>query len=160
MMTVFSVEIGEYSDHMLLGLFSTRELAERVMEHLRAQEDDDSFRIVEWTLDPFLEELAAGYRAWQVMIAKDGKLLSVRPAPEYMNLHNRFAVWPASPSNDVPRLERTYVKEYAQRMVVERMFAEVWAREQDNAIQIVNDQRAAYLASGQWKRELEPKDTE
>lgn len=56
------IEKGEYSDYQVLGIFSTKENADRICAMLReAKNYGDEPEVVERELDPFVDELNAGY---------------------------------------------------------------------------------------------------
>ena len=73
--TIWVIERGSYSDYRVLGVFSTKANAERVLAMI--EPDDDPPSITEWPLDPAVTELGCGAipngtGSWRVMVRWNG----------------------------------------------------------------------------------------
>ena len=128
MKSIWLIEEGEYSDYHIVGVFSSKENAER-MQSILAQGHDES-RIVEWTLDPGIAEIAQGLRVWSVMILEDGTVTDAK-------LRGGIDVYP-------PEIRKPMNREPFLHVMR-------WARDQEHAIKIVNEHRTRIIALGEWK---------
>jgi hypothetical protein len=133
--TVFAVECGEYSDYHVLGVYSTREKAQAMLNAIFRPNGDGTYKvgygddqptIVEWDLDPGVEELQQGYVRFEVEMKRDGEVRHVREQIDGCGVTPRF-----------------YSHPWALR-------ADVWAKNNNHAVKIVNERRAQMIANGEW----------
>lgn len=136
MTTIWVVEQGYYSDYRVVGVFSSREHAERARQIAMAYRYADEASIAEWPLDPGIAEMNAGYRRFEVSMQRDGSTTACaeyEPDSTRVQLINAIELW----GSDSP-LGRRY------------LHAVVWATDADHAVNIANEKRGQMIASGEW----------
>ena len=124
MTTVYLVSSGSYSDWCLLGIYSTRELAEK-----RAALLPDANDIEERELDQDSELIERGFAAWDVTFYRDGRVCPHQE--ESFDRAREARVW------DFRTVDWHSEWEF--------IFA-VFARDEAHALKIAQDKRAEYLA--------------
>lgn len=138
MTTVWAIEEGEYSDYHVVGVFTSKENAEKVLEKLKDKYTYPT--LVEWPLDPAVAELNQGLSQYLVWMLKDGSVESVKQQEfSAYNLAGEIRVW-----------ERSKVP-FFKGEKPDILTATVWATDDKHAIKIVNEKRIQMLASEQWK---------
>jgi len=71
--TIFVIESGEYSDYRVVGIYSTRENAQKALAIMLTEEySPDDAEISEWPLD----QINQGLSPWQVRMRIDGNFAS------------------------------------------------------------------------------------
>lgn len=131
--TVWVVEDGEYSDYHVVGVFTSRENAERIKQLCGGE-------VSEWPIDPAIEELNAGLWPYSVCMAIDGTTERVTRVDtmSYYSLNDGVRLW-----------KRTQAPAYRGTPgVQDAIFGTVWAESEQHAVKIVNEKRTAYLATG------------
>lgn len=139
--TVWTIESGEYSDYRVDGVYSSREHAEAVVAKLRATGPDwrgDDYRLVERELDPGVEALRKGYKRFYVWMLFDGTVESIREDDGW-EVATSFEVW-----------RRSTAPVNRGKNVPDCLNATLFARDEQHAIKIVNEQRAQMIATGKW----------
>jgi len=135
MKTIFVIEQGCYSDYHVVGVYSTRENAEKVLARISKKWDEPV--IAEWALDPGIVELNAGLRQYAVAMRKDGTVEACsRSSDDFV---------PESHTCE-PRLAMPYG---AHEL---RLYHTVWAKDDKHAVKIVNELRMQLLATDQWRQ--------
>lgn len=141
-MKVYAIENGEYSDYHIVGVFSTRENAEYACQHLR-----DGGQVVEWELDPHIDDLHAGYVPFLVQMLKDGTVeRTEQKERESFTFSNEDifgvkGIW-----------RRTEAPAYrGDPNVQDCLLLHIWAKDLQHAIKICNEKRAQLIANGDWK---------
>ncbi len=114
---------GSYSDYSVVGIFSTKEKAQRALDSLPIygkNNDVDEYELDE--LDTLVNKFARGYKIYWVVMKSDGTLTSCRVDDEIYTFinHNKEEIW-----------------------------GQVLAKNDKQAIKIVNDKRAQLIASGE-----------
>lgn len=133
MTKIWALEDGEYSDYHVIGVFSSRENAEIVQKVTRGT-------IAEWPLDPAVKEINQGLTTWRVLMLRNGDVESAKSiGPMFWAIGGRHYVW-----------ERTKAPAYLGSVIPDVLWAEVWARDQQHAIKIVNEKRAQMIAMDEW----------
>lgn len=131
MTTVYVVTQGSYSDYHIVGIYSTREVAEA------AAGAETSYRgkpqIEEFDLDPFAEQLHQGLRRFKVAMDREGKSVVARITVS----PNDEALDDLDTDGEVDRVDGVL------RLLV-------WARDDQHAAKIVNEKRAQIVAANQW----------
>lgn len=136
--SVWIIEDGEYSDYRVVGIYSTRENAERVAAKMNEGRSRDLATVAERRLDPGIEALNEGLMSFRVLMLRDGTVESVEPRGEawsWGDLEDEAYVWSRS-------------KTPSGRPDV--LYATVWAKGEKHAVKIVNEKRAQVIASGEW----------
>jgi hypothetical protein len=138
MSTIWAIEEGEYSDYHVVGVFTSKENAEKVLEKLKGEYNYPS--LVEWPLDPAVAELNQGLSQYLVWMLKDGSVERVeqREFSSY-DLAGEVIVW--------KRSKAPYFKGEKPDVLT----ATVWAADDKHSIKIVNEKRIQMLALEQWK---------
>jgi hypothetical protein len=144
--TVWVIERGEYSDYRVMGVFSSKENAERVAEAINAADSYSTATIAEWQLDPVVGELAKGFKPYYVRMHKDGQVESVRPS----------SMWTYEMGGRVNEWEREEAPAYKGAGLPNLLCVDTWARDEKHAVKIANEHRIQWLALGKWKGNLPP----
>lgn len=126
MATVWVVEEGSYSDYRVVGVFSTKENAEKVASLIGGS-------VGEWPLDPHMDEINQGRFPFRVMMEKSGDIVMVEQES-----------WYSFPINTEIRLEMGY------KNIPRRIAGIVFATDETHAIKIINEHRARFIAEGRW----------
>jgi len=125
---VYIVTRGEYSDYRILAAYSTRELADAVVEWL----GPSNAEVEEYDLDKNAEPLAHGYAAFRVTMDWSGNSEPVeRVHYRWEALSGEVSVW-------------------SGRSGKGGVYGVVFARDEQHAVKIVNEKRAQMIA--QWQR--------
>lgn len=139
-MDVWVVEQGEYSDYRVVGVFSSKENAQRVADFLNASEYGDDCTVAEWTLDPAIAELNKNRKQFTFQMQKDGTVDSCEPQPPLASaLESCVRMW-----------RRSTAPAYVGKGVADVLTGTVWAKDEKHAIKIANEHRAEFIASGEW----------
>lgn len=144
--TVWVVERGSYSDYHVVGVFSSRENADRIADALNQPDEDgikpsDEATVVEWPLDPAIGEMNAGLSQWLVWMLRDGTTEKCEPIElSSCDLVGRVAIW-----------QRSKAPYYQRRGgAPDCLDATVWAKDAEHAVKIANEHRTRLIASGEW----------
>jgi hypothetical protein len=133
MKTVWVIEDGEYSDYHVVGVFTSKENAERIRQLAGGT-------VAEWDMDPAIEELNAGLWPYSVRMAIDGTTERVerQDGLSSYDIGRTVSLW-----------ERTKAPAYRDKPgTQDALMGIVWAESDQHAVKIVNEKRTAYLATG------------
>lgn len=119
--TMYLVTAGSYSDYRVMGVYDSKENAER------AREVFDADDIEEYVLNE-VPETPPGLLPWRVVMAKDGSVLMCRRE-----------VPPVTPDKEL--------RDYGGR---EAMTGTVYAKDEKHAVKIINEMRIQALALNRW----------
>lgn len=149
MSTIWVVEQGEYSDYRVIGVFSSKEHAQLIVDAIKASAENaysSDATIAEWPLDPVVSELRQGLRLFLVDMRKDGALercerwtISGYELTGYVRMWRRTKA-PAFVGNQADNPD-----------ILQAM---VWAKDEEHAVKITNEHRAQFIASGEWDHDL------
>jgi hypothetical protein len=133
--SVWVIEQGAYSDYRVVGVFTTKESADKMAALINEGESYDLAEVDEWPLDPGAEDLNQGRRTFSVQMLKDGTVEKAEPCgPSPLNL----AGW-------VTQYTRSHWNPHSGVNAV------VWAADEKHAVKIVNEHRVRIIAQGEWK---------
>ena len=132
---VYLVSDGHYSDYHQLGIYTTRELADQARVFFNADND-----VEEWELD-VIPKHPHGLLAWTVYMDRNGNLPS-----------GNVYVGNGVRRDSVDGFEPTWIPCSKNGTVV---CFRVWAKDEDHAVKIANEQRIGLLASGEWTSDWE-----
>lgn len=139
MKKIYAVNAGSYSDYRVIALFSTESLAR---EFMAAVPDGDYNEIEEYELNPNTADLIRrGYSIWDVHMLRDGDTERVtRNTPDLYDVRNiGHRIW-----------RRTQAPAYKGKGIPDILTSTVWAKNETQAVKIVNEHRAQMIASGEW----------
>lgn len=144
MKTIWVVEQGEYSDYRVVGIFTTKCNAQKVMDALNNGTDEGDYgraTIDEWGLDPSVAELNQGMSIFVVRMRKDGFTEeSYAQELSFFTLGRVGArIW---------RRSQIQLAGYAGMPDVLEAF--VWATDEKHAVKIANEKRIEFIAMGKW----------
>lgn len=146
---IYIVTSGCYSDYSIRAVFSSREKAQAMIDDWKARKAywvTDEPSIEEWVLDEQAcpEE---GRRRINVVLAENGDTIRVsdklpdgEPIGNIVRWH-----WFRSPD---PKMH-PWIKEERRGILFE---GTIWARDEDHAVKIARDVRAASIAAGELDR--------
>ena len=140
MKSVWVIEQGSYSDYHVVGVFSSRENAEAIMEKAGGSLYDAE--IDQWELDPGVEALHKGLNKYSVWMLRNGDLESEIKRDE--------DPWRDSWADDLRIWRRTQAPMYQGKGIPDVLQASVWAKDEKHAVKIVNERRTQAIASGEW----------
>lgn len=137
--SVWVIERGEYSDYCVVGVFSTKENAQKVLDTL-PQGEYDHVGMAEWPLDPFIDNLRAGLKPFTIWMLQNGDVekveeyatdeeenpLQAHPFRQYLNCYDKIVTCKAS------------------------IYGTIFAKDSQHAIKIANEFRTRILAEGRW----------
>jgi len=133
-MTVWALEDGDYSDYHVIGVFSSEANAK-----LAAIQFGGS--VVEWPLDPAVDEINAGLSTFIVWMHRDG----------YVERCETWQPSPYHPNGEMMLWRRSQAPAYrGTPKAIDIINATVWARDENHAVKIVNEHRSQLIASGEW----------
>ena len=132
MTTIWALEQGEYSDYRIIGVFSTEENARRIKNLTDSKWD--IAEIVEWEIDPFIDNLNAGKMVYSVAMRRDGLVENVK------------CEWHEYECSDGVLYLETI--DGANARVLHTF---MWATDEQHAIKIANERRIKKIASGEWQ---------
>lgn len=138
MKTIWVIEAGYYSDYRVVGVFSSKKNAELVLKNLKGDYEEPS--ISEWSLDPAVSELNAGYRLWSGTMLRDG---TVERCEE-----QELSSYDVSASLELWR--RSSAPFCKGKSVQDCLHGTVFAKDQKHAIKIFNEHRTQLIAAGKW----------
>lgn len=137
--TVWVVERGSYSDYHVVGVFSTREHAQRIADLVNTYYDEAT--VAEWPMDPAISDLMAGRRQYRVLMLRDGAVegdvLACEIDPHVLGESVR--IWP-----------RSSAPAYIGKGVPDCLDATVWATDATHAVKIANEHRVRFIEAGEW----------
>lgn len=125
MATVYIVTDGEYSDYGIVGVFSTRELADTCAKNLIKSKWSNA-KVETWNLDPHVDELRQGLAPWTVTMDRDGNSDAIIDAGSLDSKEDERHDWSG---------KYTFY---------------VWAEDEQHAVKIANERRAQIVAAGNW----------
>lgn len=135
---VWAIEQGEYSDYRVIGVFSSRKNAERILDKI-GKGGYGPPEIVEWTLDPGINEMNTGLEPYNIRIDYSGQVERCEPGTwnSYDMLTNLWS-W-----------KRTTAPAFMGQNINDAIDGVVFAKDKEHAIKIANDRRVALIASGE-----------
>lgn len=142
MKTVWVVEQGEYSDYRVVGVFTSKENAEKVRA-MFSEDDTTEYgkaTVAEWNLDPSIEQLNAGLRQFELWIDREGNAYHPPELVEPFDVDLR---------DDFKAID-TWNKDTQKFDAPRHLRCEVWAKDEEHAIKIANERRTQLIATGQW----------
>ena len=142
MKSIWVIEKGSYSDYRVVGVYSTKEGAERVCERINGEESYEPAVVSEWPLDPGVEAINQGLSPFIVHMLRDGTTKNV-----WMDESDfEYAL------NDQPTIwRRSEAPAYQGKNIPDCLMARVFAKDSQHAVKIANERRTRMIASGEWK---------
>jgi hypothetical protein len=131
--SVWVVDRGEFH-HDIVGVFSSKENAELIAKRLECY-----VKVLEWPLNPAVEELKSGKKLYDVSVAMDGTLIEINEHADKADLLNCFFI-------------DTILHPVTFNKIGSKLLGEVWATDEKHAIKIVNEKRLQLIAEGRWKK--------
>ncbi len=121
--SIFIATEGEYSDYHIIGVFSTRELAEK-----------SGCAYEEWRIDSGRIEHESGLKPFEVIISKNGDIIKV-VSLEFSGID--------------PIDEDTF-NDFMGETPPYNLSTYMWAKDEKHAIKIASERRAKYIALDKW----------
>lgn len=140
MKTVWVVEQGQYSGYHVVGVFSTKENAKLAMNEINRLADDKA-TIAEWDLDPVAAELHAGLHRFTVAMFRSGDIHWVAEKEDITKEGEPFKLFGRG------------TRGYPPEPYPSCLHADVWAKDEQHAMKIVNEKRTQMIALGEWREE-------
>ena len=130
MTSIWAIESGAYSDYHIVGVFSTRENAELMAKTIGGDKD-----IVEWELDPSIDQLRQGLCCYYILMFNDGEV------------QHCYISMPASEPLPKPQIYTRRLRGQDELM----MWVYVWAKDEQGAIKAANEIRTQLIAANQFR---------
>lgn len=125
MTTIYVLTSGSYSDYRVDGVYSTREMAQAVIDRGWGGE------IEEYELDELADFLEKGLNCYWVEMQRNGDS-EVRASYPNNDGYEELSLWAYEP------------REY-------RLCMRIVAKDEQHAVKIANERRMQLIASGEWK---------
>jgi len=135
MKTIWAIESGSYSNYHIVGVFSTREGAQLVLDFIK----DSEAEIVEWELDPGVEGIRNGLQLFQVLMRRNGDVESIQL------LSNRYI------ESGAFVYRRSQAPACKGMNLEDVMNAHIWGKDAEQAIKAANEKRVQFIATGEWE---------
>ena len=134
---IWIVEQGEYSDYTVVGIFSTKENAERIRDIINDSKPYYKAEVEEWKLDPHISEIMEEWVLYHVKMLYDGTTESVeRSSTENIKFVGLKVCGGAKWSQHKKTKSDDFVS------------GRVWARDDKHAVKIANEFRIQAKAEG------------
>jgi hypothetical protein len=130
MKKIYLVTQGNYSDYHVVSAFSEKALAQSFIDSFVSNEDD-SIEIEEYEIDKLSEQLRNGYKAYSVLMEKDGN---------YIEVEQVSCLYPEKAQRET--VEYSYHKEY--------MTTSMFAKDEKHAVKIANERRIRAIMANHW----------
>lgn len=131
--TIYVVETGMYSDTHIVGVFTSVENAQSIIDYINKNEEwPEEYRIKPMQLDPAINELNAGLRMYNISMLENGDTESVHVRDKDDIVMNNWRVMKWPNSNKI------------------RLFVTVWAIDDKHAVKIANERRTQLIALNQF----------
>lgn len=132
MNTIFVIEQGSYSDYHVVGVYSTRENAEKALAIFNGGGYDRP-EISEWLLDPHINEINQGLILWRVWMKENGdnsdtQIVELRPLRGGYETNEPFTTF--------------------ERNDEQFLCGHIWAADSPSATKILNERRTQAIAEG------------
>ncbi len=132
--TIYVVTSGDYSDYSVDGVFDQRDMAQEFVDRIPGA------RIEEYSLNPAVPEIRAGFSAFSVYMLRDGSLLQDLGDLGYWTSRPEASIVP-------PEVSIRWANRFRGRAV---LYCTCWARDAQHAVKIANEHRAQFIALNQW----------
>ncbi len=126
MKKVYVVTSGEYSEYGIEAIFDDEDLAKKFMAMFEKKEYDN-MKIEEHILNPFKREIAAGFKAYEVIMKKSGDVVDIKLVSDLSETYTPF-------------LDFHY-----------NLCCTCFAKDEQHAIKIANEKCGQLIAMNQWK---------
>lgn len=140
--SIWVIEQGEYSDYLVVGVFSSKENAMVVCKAINGDKGGGFYpaTVAKWVLDPGVEDLNAGRNVYLVHMLRDGNVekLEMKEFSGF-DLDAEPHIW-----------RRSSVPYWHGKGAKDCLCATVFADDDRHAVKIVNEKRAQMIAMGQW----------
>ena len=130
MKKVFLVTRGDYSDYRVCAVFSDEKLAQKYIDSFNLTYDE--FKIEEYELDIYKNELRENYKPFFLRMTKEGNCTEIRIQKE-------------SYSFEDGKIDIGFDKD-------KNMYISIFAKDEKHAIKIANEKRAQLIAENNWKQ--------
>ena len=126
MSSVWVVEGGEYSDYHVIGIFSSKQNADRVAA-MHPKVSYSETEVNEWDLDPCVDKVNKGLHVFDITMEPNGDTRKCEPDDwtDCTELYVRGAGWYGGPC----------------------VQGRVWAKDKKHAVKIANEFRAQAIAN-------------
>lgn len=132
--SVWMITSGEYSDYGVVGIFSTKELAQEYKDAFDSSDYGHELFIDEEILDPGNTSFhKMGRSVYRVLMDRDGN------TQEVVREENRFLTYGESNAN---------INNWNNNIC---LYVLCWATDEKHAVKIANEIRVQMIANGEWK---------
>ncbi|HEX6925451.1 MAG TPA: hypothetical protein VF167_08470 [Longimicrobiaceae bacterium] len=139
---VWVIEMGEYSDYRVVGVYDNRKDAKRVADRINASDNFSKASVAKWPLNPGVDALNEGLTRYRVLMLRDGSVEDVGSADGWSGyeMSDNCWIW-----------RRSQAPAYRGKGVPDALNAQVWAKDERHAVKIANEVRLQMIAGGKWK---------
>jgi hypothetical protein len=130
MKKVFLVTRGDYSDYRVCAVFSNKKLAQKYIDSFNPRYDE--FRIEDYELDIYQNELKKDYKPFFLRMTKEGNCTEIKIKDSSYDLEN----------------ENIHIGFDINK----NMYISIFAKDEKHAIKIANEKRAQLIAENNWKK--------
>jgi hypothetical protein len=138
---IWVIEQGDYSDYRVVGVYDSKEKAEKVSDAINNGDAYSQSTVAKWTMNPGFDEINAGMKMFLCHMLKDGtvELCKATEIRSYQ-ISGKCNIW-----------RRSQAPYYKNKGVEDCLDATVWAADEKHAVKIVNEKRLQMLALNRWK---------
>lgn len=140
--SVWVIEKGSYSDYRVVGVYTTKVKADLVCTEINKEGGYEPATISEWPLDPGVEAINHGLLPFTVWMLRDGtaeKVVSMCAGDFEHTLNDKPRIW-----------RRSTAPAYQIKKAADCLTAQVFAKDTQHAVKIVNEYRTRMIAKGEW----------
>ena len=130
MKKIYLVTQGNYSDYHVVSAFSEKALAQSFIDSF-VKNDYEPLEIEEYEIDKLSEQLRNGYKAYSVLMEKDGTCIEVEQVS---------CLYPEKAQRE--SISFSYDKKY--------MDTSMFAKDEKHAVKIANERRIRAIMANHW----------
>lgn len=123
---------GSYSDYHVVGVYSTKKLAESFVKSVGARKGEDGYYIEKYPLDPYEKQLNNGLKVFNCEMNREGSFWLVEPAFDYYGYDEIDSFTSMFDIRD------------------KKFVGKIWAKNKTHARKILNEFRVKAIAEGRY----------
>jgi hypothetical protein len=138
---IWVIEQGDYSDYRVVGVYDSKEKAEKVSDAINKGDTYGQATVAKWNMNPGFDDINAGMKMFLCLMLKDGTVERCEPTEiRSYQIDGDCKIW-----------RRSQAPAYKNTGVEDCLNATVWATDEKHAVKIVNEKRLQMLALNRWK---------
>ncbi len=135
MTNIYVITSGDYSDYRIIGVYDDLEIAQKIENSMEGARDN--YRLESYELNQLQDKWDSGRKPFEVEMVRSGDS-KVRISEDFTNMVELVLVDPGKQVFSNPVDTEKY------------LIGDVWAKDEQHAVKIVNEKRSLLIASGEW----------